>query len=27
VEEVLANAPSIDGDFIVVPRILGGDGG
>jgi aspartyl-tRNA(Asn)/glutamyl-tRNA(Gln) amidotransferase subunit C len=26
-EAVLANAPRRDGDFIVVPPILGGDGG
>ena len=27
VEDVLHNAPTIDGDFIVVPPILGGDAG
>ncbi len=26
-EAVLANAPARDGDFIIVPPILGGDGG
>ena len=27
VEDVLGNAPATDGDFIVVPPILGGDAG
>jgi len=27
VEDVLGNAPTTDGDFIIVPPILGGDGG
>ena len=27
VEDVLGNAPTTDGDFIVVPPILGGDAG